>query len=119
MQVRIYSVAIPDLEILTHIQKQILDREELQGYIKLHLKMQDEQGGQSLVDSGPHNFQTTLYGKHNFVSVSIYKRTYNQISKIMLINRNAFVCVWAGGGGRGSSAIFIFSLLSVGQLLKK
>lgn len=69
-QIRIYSVAIPDAEILDHVWKQSLDREVMQGYVKMHLKMQEVSGEPSLSDYGPYNYQVALHGTRLFVDVS-------------------------------------------------
>ena len=70
-QVRIYSIAIPDTDITNTIQRQIYHRDEHEAYLKLHLKMQDENGDGSLRNYVPSPYQATMFGKSKFVNVSM------------------------------------------------
>ena len=70
-QVRIYSIAIRDTDITNTIQRQIYHRDEHEAYLKLHLKMQDENGDGSLRNYGPSPYQIKMIGKSKFVNVSM------------------------------------------------
>jgi len=65
-QIRLYSVAVPDTDISSHISLVTLQRPIMKDYGVLHFKMEDIAGSTSLNNYGSHNGTITRNGG-NFV----------------------------------------------------
>ena len=69
-QVRLYSVAVPDAEIASHISLVTLQREVWKNYGVLHFRMEESSGASTLTNTGIHTGTATLTGG-SFVTVSV------------------------------------------------
>lgn len=78
LQLRLYSVAVPDTDIASHISLVTLQRPIWKDYGVLHFKMEDTSGATTLTNYGSHNGTISRSGG-NFVTVCT--RNLKRISK--------------------------------------
>ena len=77
LQVRLYSIAIEDSQIIEHIGYSTLEIPILKSYGNVHFRMEESLGATTLTNSGSLSATANLSGAR-FVTVSIYFKCFKQ-----------------------------------------